>query len=64
MVVLRVTADALSKRGGAICLNDCECIGLHISETVNGESVSLQLETIFNRPLALSETVTPHWQKA
>jgi len=49
MVVLRVTADALSKRGGAICLKDCECIGLHISETVNGESVSLQLETTFNQ---------------
>ena len=37
LVVLRVKLDALSKRGGAIRLEDCECIGLRIGERVNGE---------------------------
>jgi hypothetical protein len=49
LVVLRVTMDALSKNSGAIQLKDCECIGLAISETVNGESISQELSTIFNQ---------------
>jgi hypothetical protein len=49
LVVLRVTLDALSKRGGAIRLEDCECIGLKISETVNGESVARDLGEVFMR---------------
>ena len=48
-VVLRVTMDALSKKGKAIELSDCECIGLKISETVNGESISLELDEIFKQ---------------
>jgi hypothetical protein len=56
LVVLRVTIDALSKRGKAIQLKDCECIGLTIAETVNGESISEELEDIFaqaGRPAAI-----------
>jgi len=49
LVVLRVTLDALSQRKSAIRLADCECIGLKICESVNGNSVSQDLEEIFNR---------------
>jgi hypothetical protein len=55
-VVLRVTMDALIKKGKAIQLEDCECIGLKISETVNGKSISLELVEIFGqagRPTAI-----------
>ncbi len=48
LVVLRVTMDALAQREKAIELKDCECIGLKISEKVNGESISKDLEEIFN----------------
>jgi len=49
LVVLRVTLDALSQRKSAIRLEDCECIGLRICESVNGDSISQDLEEIFNR---------------
>ena len=49
LVVLRVPMDTLSRKAKAIQLRDCECIGLKISETVNGESISLELEEIFNQ---------------
>lgn len=49
LVVLRVPVDALSKKGKALQLKDCECIGLNISETVNGESIALELSAIFNQ---------------
>jgi hypothetical protein len=49
LVVLRVGLDALSKRGGAIRLEDCECIGLKVSEAVNGEIVARDLGEIFMR---------------
>jgi len=48
-VVLRVTIDTLSQKGKAIQLKDCECIGLKISEKVNGESISEELKDIFNQ---------------
>ena len=48
LVVLRVTLDALSQKEGAIQLSDCECIGLTVSETVNGETTAKDLEIIFN----------------
>jgi hypothetical protein len=48
-VVLRVTMDALVKKGRALQLEDCECIGLKISETVNGESIALELVEIFSQ---------------
>jgi hypothetical protein len=48
-VVLRVAMDVLLKKGKAIELSDCECIGLKISETVNGTSISLELDEIFKQ---------------
>ncbi len=56
LVVLRVSVESLSKRGSAICLEDCECIGLKVSDIVNGETVALDLETIFKKsgmPIAI-----------
>ena len=47
LVVLRVPLTALAMRGSAICLEDCECVGLKISERVNGETVAADLESIF-----------------
>lgn len=49
LVVLRVSMAALSQRGSAIQLQDGECIGVTVSETVNGETLSQDLEKIFNR---------------
>jgi hypothetical protein len=46
-VVLRVSVAALSKRGSAICLEDCECIGLKVSEQITGETIAENLESIF-----------------
>ena len=47
LVVLRVTAESLSKRGGALQLQDCECIGLSVSEKVTGETISPELKDVF-----------------
>jgi hypothetical protein len=47
LVVLRVPVAALAARGSAIELSDCECIGLKVSERVNGELIALDLNTIF-----------------
>jgi hypothetical protein len=49
LVVLRVTAESLSKRGGAIQLQDCECIGLSVSEKVTGETISPELKDVFSQ---------------
>ncbi len=49
LVVLRVEVDALSKRGSAIRLGDCECIGLTVSDKVTGDTICLELEEIFKR---------------
>jgi len=48
LVVLRVTMDALSQKEGAIQLSDCECIGLTVSETVNGETTAKDLNAVFS----------------
>jgi hypothetical protein len=49
-VVLRVSVDCLSQKANkAIQLKDCECIGLRIMETVNGESIESALTTIFKQ---------------
>lgn len=54
LVVLRVPVEALSKRGSAIRLQDCECIGLSVSEKVTGETISPELEKIFAQaPVAI-----------
>jgi hypothetical protein len=49
LVVLRVNVAALSQRGAAIQLEDCECIGLKVCECVNGASIARDLEEIFNQ---------------
>jgi len=49
LVVLRVKMNALSQRGSAIRLEDCECVGLKICETVNGDTVAADLSEIFER---------------
>lgn len=49
LVVLRVPMDTLLQQKQAIRLKDCECIGLKISEKVNGESISLELKEIFEK---------------
>jgi len=49
MVVLRVEVEALPSRGSAIRLEDCECIGLTVSEKVTGDTICLELEEIFTR---------------
>ncbi len=48
LVVLRVELDALSKRGSAIRLEDCECIGLTVSDKVTGDTLCSELEEIFS----------------
>lgn len=48
-VVLRIPLDTLAKKGRAIRLEDCECIGLRVSETVNGDSVAHELGEIFEQ---------------
>ncbi len=56
LVVLRVEVNALSKRGSAIRLEDCECIGLTVSDKVTGDTICLELEEIFNcagKPVAI-----------
>jgi len=66
LVVLRVPMDVLSKRGSAIQLKDCECVGLKISERVNGETVALDLEGIFTsagRPVAVIKDCDSTLQK-
>jgi len=56
LVVLRIKIESLINRGSAIQLKDCECIGLSVHETVNGEVVKNDLEKIFSKagtPLAV-----------
>lgn len=47
-VILRVTLEAFAQKDGAIQLNDCECIGLTVSDVVNGKNVTQDLQTIFS----------------
>jgi hypothetical protein len=46
LVVLRVPLD---KWSGALQRSDCECIGLHVSEVVNGETIRDALTPIFQQ---------------
>jgi len=48
LVALRIPLNALSRRKSAVRLEDCECIGLKICESVNGDSISEDLAEIFN----------------
>ena len=47
LVVLRVKLSALADKEQAIELSDCECIGIKVSTTWNGELVSDALSEIF-----------------
>lgn len=47
LVVLRVKTQTLLQRGSAIQLQDCECIGLKVCETVNHKTICQDLEDIF-----------------
>jgi len=49
LVVLRVTMDTVSMKGRAVRLEDCECVGLIISEEVNGASIARELKTVFDQ---------------
>lgn len=49
LVVLRVPLTKLREKGKAITLTDCECAGLRIHASVNGEVVSAALESIFKQ---------------
>lgn len=58
LVVLRVPLAVLAQRGSAVRLEDCQCIGLVVAETVNGATVARQLEAIFSRsgpPAAITQ---------
>jgi hypothetical protein len=49
LVVLRVSIAALARRGSAIRWDDCECIGLEMTEHTDGETVASALRAIFAR---------------
>ncbi len=49
LVVLRVTLAALSRKGSAIGLDDCECIGLEVSNRWIGSTVQDALKRIFDQ---------------
>ena len=48
-VVLRVPVTALALRGSALTLEDCEVVGLKVSETWKGEDVSEALREVFEK---------------
>lgn len=49
LVVLRVPINIVSRKKAALALQDCECIGLHIAEVVNGDSIAAELAVIFQQ---------------
>ena len=49
LVVLRVRLCALQSRGSALRLEDCQCIGIQVSEKTDGESISAGLKEIFEK---------------
>ena len=49
LVVLRVPLMALAIRGSAICLEDCECVGLTINDQINGDTIAADLQKIFTQ---------------
>ena len=66
LVVLRVTVEALSERGSALQLKDCECIGLTVSDKVTGDTIHPELAAIFaqaGRPLAIIKDADATLQK-
>jgi len=49
LVVLRVRLGALQARGSALRLEDCQCIGIQVSEKTDGETISAGLKEIFEK---------------
>jgi hypothetical protein len=47
LVVLRVKLDALQRRGSALLLEDCEVVGIQISEKTDGDTIAAGLKKIF-----------------
>ncbi len=48
LVVLRVDVNILLKKQKAITLSDCECIGIKVSQKINGETIAKELRDIFD----------------
>ncbi len=66
LVILRVEVEALSRRESAVRLEDCECIGLTVSDKVTGETICPELEEIFSRaghPVAIIKDADATLQK-
>jgi len=56
LVILRVRLDIYQQRQGAVRLQDCECIGLHVTETSTGKIIAEKLTATFEqsgRPVAI-----------
>lgn len=49
LVVLRVPMNIFYQRKGSVRLEDCECVGLNISEIVNGKQIASALHSIFQK---------------
>ncbi len=49
LVVLRIPLNIFEGKQGALELKDCECIGLELAPSWNGELVSQALGTVFDR---------------
>ena len=49
LVVLRVPVGLLEEKGQALNLSDCECIGVHVSEKTDYETIAKQLTETFSR---------------
>jgi hypothetical protein len=49
LVVLRIKLSALQERGAALTLEDCECIGVQVTEKTDGEVVAAGLKEIFGK---------------
>ncbi len=49
LVVLRVPIGILQEKGQALNLSDCECIGVHVSDQTDFETVARQLTETFKR---------------
>jgi len=47
LVILRVRLNIFANKQKAITLSDCECVGMKISETVNGKTICNDLEECF-----------------
>ena len=66
LVILRVPVSRLKEKDQAIDLSDCECIGVHVSEKTDHETVAQQLLTTFGcagTPTAIIKDQAPNLSK-